>query len=450
MDYPKSVPNVGLVDGQFIDENAATGQVGSLIPSSWGNSVTQEILNVIKAAGLAPSEGDVSQLLKAIQTVAASDIKRTVQCATTGPIALSGLQTIDGVVLTAGKRVLVKDQANAAQNWIYTVAAGAWVRALDANESVECAPGHLVIVEAGTANAGSIWQLANTTEPVLGTTALTFVRVFGKTGVAAGDYRKVSVDAQGRVTAGSNPTTLGGYGITDAQPYSEYLNALNNAGGWGLGTNVPTAPGNSWDGVSASRTSFVKGVGPNGVTIFSGLHMQVDDNRYFDIAARIDQLCFRTYEGSGAANWRQVWHSGNFDPDQYARTNLQATDAAAGLAKIANNNQMLAGTDDATIVTPKKLRLGFSSVFGENGYIAFPSWLGGFIIQWGTTVDDGATRTFPTAFPTECFCLLSTINADSFGGGSLSAYIVSRTQFRLREGTAATASMSLRYIALGN
>lgn len=35
-------------------------------------------------------------------------------------------------------------------------------------------------------------------------------------GVAAGTYRSVTVDAQGHVTAGSNPTTLAGYGITDA------------------------------------------------------------------------------------------------------------------------------------------------------------------------------------------------------------------------------------------
>lgn len=35
-------------------------------------------------------------------------------------------------------------------------------------------------------------------------------------GVMAGTYRSVTVDAQGHVTAGSNPTTLSGYGITDA------------------------------------------------------------------------------------------------------------------------------------------------------------------------------------------------------------------------------------------
>ncbi|NMG64874.1 hypothetical protein GPA19_07940 [Azoarcus indigens] len=66
MDYPASVPGVGLVGGKFVDEDAGTGQVGSLIPAAWGNAVTDEILSVIQAAGLDPDEGDVTQLLAAI------------------------------------------------------------------------------------------------------------------------------------------------------------------------------------------------------------------------------------------------------------------------------------------------------------------------------------------------------------------------------------------------
>lgn len=67
MDFPKSVPGVGLVGGKFVDENQATGQVGSLIPSAWGNAVTEELLNVIQAAGLEPDEEQKDQLLKAVR-----------------------------------------------------------------------------------------------------------------------------------------------------------------------------------------------------------------------------------------------------------------------------------------------------------------------------------------------------------------------------------------------
>lgn len=69
MDYPKSVPNVGLVGGKFVDENTATGQVGSLIPSAWGTAVTDEIINVIKEGGFAPKENENNQLTAAIKEI---------------------------------------------------------------------------------------------------------------------------------------------------------------------------------------------------------------------------------------------------------------------------------------------------------------------------------------------------------------------------------------------
>src|SRR3546814_15708127 len=69
MDYPKSVPSVGLVNGRFVDENPLAGTPGSLIPAVWGNSVTQEILGVISAAGMTPSEADNGQLIKPLKHI---------------------------------------------------------------------------------------------------------------------------------------------------------------------------------------------------------------------------------------------------------------------------------------------------------------------------------------------------------------------------------------------
>ncbi|UCR87497.1 gp53-like domain-containing protein [Pseudomonas chlororaphis] len=68
MDYPKSVPSVGLVNGKFVDEDLLAGTPGSLIPASWGNSVTQEILGVVQAAGMTPNEEINNQLLGALHS----------------------------------------------------------------------------------------------------------------------------------------------------------------------------------------------------------------------------------------------------------------------------------------------------------------------------------------------------------------------------------------------
>lgn len=89
----------------------------------------------------------------------------------------------------------------------------------------------------------------------------------------------------------------------------------------------------------------------------------------------------------------------------------QATEALFGVAKVATQAQTNAGTDDATIVTPKKLRAGFSTSFGTNGFVVFPSWLGSFIIQWGvvnaTAVNGNVTASpFPMRFPSACYIVV--------------------------------------------
>jgi len=69
VDYPISVPSIGLVDGKFADEDPLGGSPGSLIPAQWGNAVTQELLAVIADAGFAPDEHNNAQLLAAIKAI---------------------------------------------------------------------------------------------------------------------------------------------------------------------------------------------------------------------------------------------------------------------------------------------------------------------------------------------------------------------------------------------
>ncbi|KAF2406413.1 Phage tail-collar fibre protein [Pseudomonas antarctica] len=168
--------------------------------------------------------------LQIIEALAKLDFKHSVLVATTANIVLSGIQTVDGVLLPADARVLVKDQTQAKENGIYVVpAGGAWRRAQDADASVEVTPGLFVSVEKGTAHGDSVWQLVTDAPINLGTTALTFEAVAGRTGVLAGTYRSLTVDKNGRVIAGTNPTTLSGYGITDAFTKPEATSAIQQA-----------------------------------------------------------------------------------------------------------------------------------------------------------------------------------------------------------------------------
>jgi phage-related tail fiber protein len=116
--------------------------------------------------------------------------KNSVNAATTTNITLSGSQTIDGVLVsTAQHRVLVKDQTTASQNGIYTVAAGAWTRATDADSSGEIGDGTLVPVEAGALNGDTLWLCtATSVDPwIPGTHTSTWTRFSSSAGVSAGN-----------------------------------------------------------------------------------------------------------------------------------------------------------------------------------------------------------------------------------------------------------------------
>jgi phage-related tail fiber protein len=108
------------------------------------------------------------------QSISDNPWKKPVRAATTANITLSGTQTIDGVAVIAGDRVLVKDQTTASQNGIYVCAAGAWSRATDADGNSEVVTGLSVRVTEGTVNAKKGYFLSTTGAITVGTTALTF------------------------------------------------------------------------------------------------------------------------------------------------------------------------------------------------------------------------------------------------------------------------------------
>lgn len=192
------------------------------------------------------------------------DVKESCRAATVGNITLSGTQTVDGVALVAANRILVKNQTAAEDNGIYVVAAGAWARSADADNTPagEVTSGMYTFITEGTVNADAGFILSTADPIVLGTTDLVFVQFSGAGQViagagltkdgntldietassarivvnadnidlathgTAGTYNGLTVDAYGRSSSFSQPTTLAGYSIADAQPLDATLTAL--------------------------------------------------------------------------------------------------------------------------------------------------------------------------------------------------------------------------------
>ncbi len=163
--------------------------------------------------------------------------KYPVKVASTSAITnLTGLLIIDSIQLVEGDRVLVKNQNGSAahvNNGVWVAHSGAWAR-----DPVTLTNGSIFYVSQGTANATQAFSLTTVGALVVGTTPIQFTSfnnsqvvvltgdasgsgttsinvTLNPSGVSAGTYSQVTVNAKGQVTAGGNPTTLAAYGITD-------------------------------------------------------------------------------------------------------------------------------------------------------------------------------------------------------------------------------------------
>lgn len=153
-----------------------------------GSARTQVVRMVLLVSSVAAVElkVDPSVVLATrefvLTTVAAElaklDQKLSVRYTTTGNITLSGLAVQTNgdwpAALSAGDRILVKNQTSAKDNGLWAAATGAWTRTADADLDAKVTPGLMVPVETGRTLADTVWQLITDAPIVVGTSALAF------------------------------------------------------------------------------------------------------------------------------------------------------------------------------------------------------------------------------------------------------------------------------------
>lgn len=174
------------------------------------------------------------------------NVKQSSYASTTGNITLSGLATQSGgdwtSTLTAGQRILVKNQTAQAENGIYVASSTSWSRSSDANTWAELVSA-FTFVETGATEADTGWVCTVDAGGTLGTTPVTWAQFSGagtyqagtgltltgntfsitNTAVSAGSYGSASetltatVNAQGQLTAlADTPIAITLSQVTDA------------------------------------------------------------------------------------------------------------------------------------------------------------------------------------------------------------------------------------------
>ncbi len=223
-------------------------------------------MNSQQITGLADPTNDQDAATKRyVDSVAEGlDVKASVAAATTGNITLSAAQTIDGVGVAAGDRVLVKDQTDATENGIYVASATAWARSADTDTWAKLVSA-FVFVEQGTNNQDA--GFVSTVDPTgtLGVTDVTWSQFSGAGSIAAGDGLTKTgnqIDVVG--TAGRISVTADAVDIDAAYVGQTSITTLGtiSAGTWN-GDILGTAFGGSGADGSNQTAGFAL-MAPNG------------------------------------------------------------------------------------------------------------------------------------------------------------------------------------------
>ena len=179
-----SVDNIN-VNGNTV---TTTNSNGDLILSPNGTGTVTVPSGYKDRSGFGATSLVSKEYVDAVKT--GLDFKDSVRVASTGDVTISGPgAAIDGISLSSGDRVLLKNQSTASQNGIYSWngAASAMTRTTDADADAEVTSGMYVFVETGTANSDTGFVLTTDGSITVGSTSLSFTHFSGAGQIVAGD-----------------------------------------------------------------------------------------------------------------------------------------------------------------------------------------------------------------------------------------------------------------------
>ena len=323
-------------------------------PTQSGLNITNSTINSTTIGAITPSSAAFTTASVSTAPVSGNDVvnktyldyfaagiswKQPVDCGTTANITLSGLQTIDGVTVVAGSRVLVKNQTTTSQNGIYLASATAWSRAPDADTWDELISA-ICFVESGTTLAGSAWYCTIQPGGTIGTTAITwsnfsvaanysagtglslnnYVFSITNTGVTAAAYGSASKTLTATVNAQGQLTVLADTNI-----------AITNAQVSGLGT-MSTQDANS---------VTITGGTINGTTIGGSVAAAVNATTFTGAGTGLTGTATSLSIGGNAATATSATTATNLAGGATGSVPYQSASSTTALLAAGSNGQVL-------------------------------------------------------------------------------------------------------------
>jgi hypothetical protein len=155
-----------------------------------GNAPAAAYFTTAQVAATPTADQDVANKAYVDSVAQGLDIKASCLYTTTGNITLSGLATqANGdwpSTLTAGDRILVKNQTNQAQNGIYAAASSGWTRTADMNNWAEV-PGAFTFIEDGATLSATGWVTTAGSTGTIGVTNMPWTQFSGAGTYTAGN-----------------------------------------------------------------------------------------------------------------------------------------------------------------------------------------------------------------------------------------------------------------------
>lgn len=277
--------------------------------------------------------------------------KESVKVATTSNILLFGDQLIDGVFVTQGNRVLVKNQIDPEDNGIYSViSSGMWIRTGDVPVGYNSV-NMVMLVDQGTVNASKTYRM-NAIPGIIGTDDITFIEY--ATGSSGADFTWKNVVVAATTVAGTLATdfetgdTIDGVLLATGDRILIKDQALSSQNGI-YTVNTTGAPTRTTDaalGISASGTSVIASKGTtNANTVFICITPDADFG---------DSITYGEISGSEQFVNQKTWKD----------SVIAASTVAGNLATDFEDGDII---DGVTLTTGDRILIKDQAIATENG-----------------------------------------------------------------------------------